>query len=189
MYPFCFWWTILKSCAWRKAYEKLREQQVIHRCQTAAFVRHFLFKIFFEVEFESFRLFQFITCLMKLRCPIELKVWKNSIKISWNSMSAKIPMRIQKVLSVLCKACASKVFFYGLGKFFFFCPEAADIFNGSLMSQRAKKSPSIFFKKKNRQVLKTCQSQFQNSLNSEWDLKKEKIFLKIRRKRVKKFRE
>lgn len=62
-------------------------------------------------------------------------------------MSAKIPMRIQKVLSVLCKACASKVFFYGLGKFFFFCPEAADIFNGSLMSQRAKKKSLNFLQK------------------------------------------
>ena len=146
MYPFCFWWTILKSCAWRKAYEKLREQQVIHRCQTAAFVRHFLFKIFFEVEFESFRLFQFITCLMKLRCPIELKVWKNSIKISWNSMSAKIPMRIQKVLSVLCKACASKVFLW-LGKVFLFLPWSSRHFQWQSHEPACKKKSLNFLQK------------------------------------------
>ena len=82
-----------------------------------------------------------------------------------------------------CIRLALLKFFLWLGKVFLFLPWSSRHFQWQSHEPACKKSPSIFFKKKNRQVLKTCQSQFQNNLNSEWDFKKEKIFLKIKRAR------
>ena len=134
---------ILKSCAWRKAYEKLKKQQVIHRCQTTAVVSHNVFKVFLYSNIIIFMISPHISELSMFNVIQNLKK-KNTLKILWNHNYNANPSRI----SPCCASRALLKFFLWLGKvFLFFCPEAADIFNGSLMSQRAKKRSLNFHQK------------------------------------------
>ena len=106
---------ILKSCAWRKAYEKLKKQQVIHRCQTTAVVSHNVFKVFLYSNIIIFMISPHIFWAIDVQCNSKFEN-KNTLKILSNHNYNANPSRIS-----LC--CASRVllkFFLWLGKVFFF---------------------------------------------------------------------
>ena len=134
---------ILKSCAWRKAYEKLKKQQVIHRCQTTAVVSHNVFKVFLYSNIIIFMISPHIFWAIDVQCNSKFEK-KNTLKILWNHNYNANPSRI----SPWCASRALLKFFLWLGKVFpFFLPWSCRHFQWQSHEPACKKRSLNFLQK------------------------------------------